>query len=841
VNPTRKLLIVEDNPGDARLIVEMLHDSGGNMTVESVETQAAAIDRLAVADVDLVLLDLGLPDSQGLETFTRLHDAAPGVAIIVFTGNSDVELAVRAVGQGAQDFLVKDRVSAEQLARAITYAIERKHADQELAESEARYRALAERSPLAIFVSRNKKDSDEILLVNEACLRLFGASAPEELVGRSAMDLFHPDSRALVRKPIRKATIRTVPFIDAQIVRLDGTPVDVDVSAAPLRDQGLPAVQVVLRDITVRKQAEEELRESEERYRSILDASPDGIAMTDFEGSVLMVSPAALAMFGYDSEAGLLGRSIDDFTVPEDRGRAASNTALLSQGILPGTTEYRGMRADGSTIDVEVNSEFMRDADGRPVRRVLIIRDITERKTAQQEQSRAERFFQDTFEHADVGIAHVNSTDGTWLRVNQRMCDLLGYSREELLRTTFAAITHPDDVEESVRHQRRMLAGEEETYAAEKRYLRKDGQIVWVHLNVALIRKEDGAPDYNITVLTDITERKRAEAALASSESRLEAMFENAPSGIVLVDSLTGRIYEANPTFARITGRTIEELRELDWMSFTHPDGLQAELENVARLNAGETSGFQMEKRVIRPDGSTVWVDLTVAQIRVAGEAHPLHVRMLEDITANREAEELAARQAERIERTLTSVIDIAGNIGEMRDPYTAGHQKRVAELATRIAQDLGMPDREIADIRVAGLLHDMGKAGVPTEILGKPGAISPTEFELIKAHAEAGYRIAVSANMEEPIPELIYQHHERCDGSGYPRGLLGDQMLPGAKVLAVADVVEAMMSHRPYRPALGIEAAMAEIERGAGSHYDAEVSKVCVALFREGGFEFSS
>jgi len=185
-------------------------------------------------------------------------------------------------------------------------------------------------------------------------------------------------------------------------------------------------------------------------------------------------------------------------------------------------------------------------------------------------------------------------------------------------------------------------------------------------------------------------------------------------------------------------------------------------------------------------------------------------------------------------------VIDIAGSMGEMRDPYTAGHQRRVAELATRIAQDLGMSDHEVADIRVAGLLHDMGKAGVPTEILGKPGTISSIELELIRGHAEAGYEIAVSANMEEPIPELIHQHHERCDGSGYPRGLLGDQMLEGAKVLAVADVVEAMMSHRPYRPALGIEAAMAEIERGAGSLYDAEVSKACVALFRGGHFEFS-
>jgi len=131
VDPTRKLLIVEDNPGDVRLIVEMLHDSGTNMTVESVETQAAAIERLAVADVDVVLLDLGLPDSQGLETFTRLRDAALGVAIIVLTGNSNLELAIRAVKEGAQDFLVKDRVNADLLVRAITYAIERKHAEKE--------------------------------------------------------------------------------------------------------------------------------------------------------------------------------------------------------------------------------------------------------------------------------------------------------------------------------------------------------------------------------------------------------------------------------------------------------------------------------------------------------------------------------------------------------------------------------------------------------------------------------------------------------------------------------------------------------------------------------------
>jgi PAS domain S-box-containing protein/putative nucleotidyltransferase with HDIG domain len=344
-----------------------------------------------------------------------------------------------------------------------------------------------------------------------------------------------------------------------------------------------------------------------------------------------------------------------------------------------------------------------------------------------------------------------------------------------------------------------------------------------------------------LDVVTDITQRRQAEEALAASESRLKTIFEHAPSGIMLGDSLTGRMNDANPMAAKIAGRTIEEMCELDWMSITHPDDLQADLDNMARMNAGETNGFQMEKRFVRPDGSTVWVSMTVAPVPLGDEMHPRHVAMLVDITADKAAEELAVRQKKRIERTLTSVIDIAGAIGELRDPYTAGHQKRVAELAARIAQELGMSDLEVADIRVAALLHDIGKAAVPTELLGKPGLISPVELDLIKGHAEAGYRIAVSANLEEPIPELIHQHHERCDGSGYPRGLVGDQILSGAKVLAVADVVEAIVSHRPYRPALGIDAALAEIERGAGRLYDAEVSRVCVALFRGGHFEFSS
>ncbi len=156
------------------------------------------------------------------------------------------------------------------------------------------------------------------------------------------------------------------------------------------------------------------------------------------------------------------------------------------------------------------------------------------------------------------------------------------------------------------------------------------------------------------------------------------------------------------------------------------------------------------------------------------------------------------------------------------------------------IARKLGMSEAQEEQIRLAAIMHDLGKISVPAEILSKPGNLSPVEIELIRGHAEAGYAIITGAHMEGPTAEIVYQHHERCDGSGYPRGLAGDDLLPEAKVIMVADVVEAMASHRPYRPALGIEAALDEVEDGAGSRYDADVTRACVDLFRKDGFKFS-
>lgn len=180
---------------------------------------------------------------------------------------------------------------------------------------------------------------------------------------------------------------------------------------------------------------------------------------------------------------------------------------------------------------------------------------------------------------------------------------------------------------------------------------------------------------------------------------------------------------------------------------------------------------------------------------------------------------------------TLQQTVTILSRAIEMRDPYTDGHQKRVSQLAVAIAEEMGLPAVQVAGIRLGGLIHDIGKIHIPTEILSKPAKLGPLEFDIIKTHAQAGYDILKQTSFPWPIDQMILQHHEKMDGSGYPNGLKGEEIITEARIITVADVIEAMSSHRPYRPALGIDAAVEEIQRNRGLLYDEEVVDSCLAV----------
>ncbi|HEY5993771.1 MAG TPA: HD domain-containing phosphohydrolase [Gallionellaceae bacterium] len=210
--------------------------------------------------------------------------------------------------------------------------------------------------------------------------------------------------------------------------------------------------------------------------------------------------------------------------------------------------------------------------------------------------------------------------------------------------------------------------------------------------------------------------------------------------------------------------------------------------------------------------------------------------------TRNELEQAIAERQRyyNQMRAGLEKAVDAIAATLEMRDPYTAGHQRRVADLATAIARELGLPDEQVQAIHLAGTVHDLGKIHIPAEILTKPGKLSDLEYRFIKTHPQAGYDILKGIDFPWPIAHMVLQHHERLDGSGYPNRLKGDDIILEARILAVADVVEAMFSNRPYRPGLGLDAALDEITRNRGKFYDAKAVDACVKLLRENGYRLS-
>jgi HD-GYP domain-containing protein (c-di-GMP phosphodiesterase class II) len=210
------------------------------------------------------------------------------------------------------------------------------------------------------------------------------------------------------------------------------------------------------------------------------------------------------------------------------------------------------------------------------------------------------------------------------------------------------------------------------------------------------------------------------------------------------------------------------------------------------------------------------------------------------DITERKQAEERLKETLDRLRKAMETTIHVLVSALESRDPYTAGHQRRSTNLACAIATEMGLTQEKIDGIRMAGSIHDIGKLSIPAEILSKPTKLTEIEFSLIKVHSQSGYEMLKDVESPWPLAEIVYQHHERMNGSGYPRNLKGDEIIMEARIMGVADVVETMASHRPYRPALGINVALEEIEKNREILYDNDVVDACLRLFREKGYQLT-
>ena len=341
-----------------------------------------------------------------------------------------------------------------------------------------------------------------------------------------------------------------------------------------------------------------------------------------------------------------------------------------------------------------------------------------------------------------------------------------------------------------------------------------------------------------VGVMRDITERKRAAEALRESEEKYRTILENIEEGYYEVD-IAGNFTFFNDSLCTLLGYSQDELMGMNNREYMDEENAKKVYQtfNAVYLTGEPARAFDWE--VTRKDESRRFVEASVSLIRdPIGE--PARFRgIVRDVTERKRAEEELQRTLEKLREALGGIIQTVALTVETKDPYTAGHQRRVGNLARAIATEMGLSEEQIEGIHMAGGIHDLGKVGVPTEILGRPGPLSDLQFGLIKMHSQIGYDVLKTIEFPWPVAQIVLQHHERLDGSGYPQGLSGEEILLEARILAVADVVEAMASRRPYRPPRGLDKALEEISQNRGVLYDPEAVDACLKLFTEKGFEF--
>jgi len=646
----------------------------------------------------------------------------------------------------------------------------------------------------------------------------------------------------------------------------------------------------ILEDITEQRKVERALRESEEKFRSITTSAQDAILMMDDEGKITYWNEAAIKIFGY-SENEAIGKSLHALLTPE-RFLAAHHKGFeeykkTGDGPAVGKTlELAALRRDGSEFPIELSLSVVMIEGKRSA--IGIIRDISERKITQELLRQSEGKFRSLVESTSDWIWEVD-TQGIYTYVSPRVTSLLGYEPHELLGKSAFDLMPPDEAKRLSDEFNLLLKSRKAVVALENANICKDGSIKILETSGVPYFNDKGEFSGYRGIDRDITDRKQSEISLNRANRALKTLsagnmaLVKAKNENELLQSVTDVIVEhagynlAVVVYAQdnaqksiipvaMSGAKVDHQNWAD--EITWDDTPNGQLPVSDAIRSGTT---QVCRNIACAIGLKLWKEKALSEGFVSNIALPLtndlrtfgalciysseesafdeeEIRLLEELAndlvygiMNLRTHEEREQQTMLLEQSLKQSIQTIAATIEARDPYTAGHQHRVSELATAIAYEMDLNQEQIQGIQLAAIIHDLGKIHIPAEILSKPGRLNEIEFMLIQTHPQEGYNILKEVQFPWPIADIILQHHEKIDGSGYPHGLKGDQILLEAKIICVADVVEAMSSHRPYRASLGIEPSLEEIRRGRGTWYDPVVVDACLKLFEEKGFAFSN
>lgn len=723
---------------------------------------------------------------------------------------------------------------------------EYKKIEFETKQSEEKFQLLFDKAPLGY----QSLDFDGYFIdVNQQWLNNLGYSK-EEVIGKWFGDFLCPKYVDGFRK--RFPIFKSQGYIHSEFEMLskDGQQLTISFEGKIGYDVNgdFKQTHCILQDITNQRKAEKALIESEERYKSLFEYSGVGIGYFTPDGIVISYNKKALENIGGKLED-YVGKSIKTLFPEEvakkyfpriekaiscDEPQEYEDYLVLNS--VPkwfASTFTRVMNSFGEVIGVQIASL-----------------DITEKKQVEDDIRRQNELFASFLKILPVGVFMVDAIEGKPLVTNDMGKALLGRGilpdvNEHNLSDVYKAYKEDTKKQYPVAEMPIILGMRGiNSHIDDMEIERPDGTRILLEVFGTPINDKDGKPWASLVTFMDITERKKAEAELYRLMAQNQRILDNLQDSYFQAD-LSGNFVLVNPQAVGMFGySSASELIGLPTVKlYADPEDRTRALDALKR----EGALIDFVIKGLRKDGTTFWVSMNVQfvkdkQDRILGTEGLVRdiserITMIDEIELQRDS--LLASNT-KLAYLLNQSVKSISRIGELRDAYTAGHQRRVQDLSCAIARQLGLSDNTIINLSYGALIHDIGKIYIPSEILNKPGKISNLEFQIIQTHVEHGYNVIKEIDFPAEIPDMVYQHHERLDGSGYPQGLYGEEIIIESRILAVSDVVEAMTSHRPYRPALGIDAALNEISTHKGHRYDSRVVDACIQLFKEKGFKFS-